>query len=432
MVFEVVMECLKSLVSEIGFDRILIQGLESTLIDATPIRKPRQQSVIVKPGGKGIAIRRLNPATGKVEAICECRYNVDFSRGCIGQVFGPLIQEVLDNYGVYAYGNFNLYKAMGLVNKKCGYCYSYRNTGNVLSKKVDGKTRKSFEEHRPDVIRISKITEAGHAFYFKELMKFFDLCEEFGSRVLFPTKMFSFGIEGAREVGPVMARYAGEIGMLDGEEIAKKLRLIDASLLYSLGWDNQEVGNVSQGFTNQWRINQALAYAKQEVNVSLTIVCDVTRSIEDNVDRGSYVAEALKLRDRVNVRLLPLRPKRKVTESLCGGTWEEVLRKAVTQPFDGLDILSHSRVPYRRRGNNEAFPLYFHADFQELVDEGVGVCGTVGKYESCDKCNLYSRDQWERFPACEIPPVDYSGKTKKSYGKKGKRGKKNDKQKKLF
>jgi len=392
-------------------------------------KKVKVESVIVNPGGKGAAVRRSLPS-GEIVNICECRYNADFSRGCIGMVDVSLLQEAIDNHGKYAPGNLDKYKAADLTNNKCTYCYAYSNTGNILPRKVNEKTRASFLEHEPDVIRIGKLTEPGHPYYHQTLMAFLDLCCEYGSALIFPNKMLAFGIDGvresqerARDKNSVNLRLAQRLEMASGEVIAKKLRDTHSTLLYSLGWDSEEKGAVSQGFTNDWRINQALAYSKAGVNTSLTIVCDVTSSIEENHQRGSPIKRALGLKDCLNVRLLPLRPKAKNMPIICGGSREELRGDATNPPLPGMGDLLHIAQPhYAKRGNQEDYALVLHSDFQELKEQGMGICGTVGETEYCDKCNLekYSKEESRvEFPASEIPPIDYSNKK----GKKNKLGK---------
>jgi len=193
--------------------------------------------------------------------------------------------------------------------------------------------------------------------------------------------------------------------------------------MYSLGWDCFEPGAVSQGFTNQWRIEQGINYFREGVNDSLTLVCDVTSSIELNEQRGSCIKSALNARDTygINVRLLPLRPPSKDFCAMAIGDTRDGAMDH-TDPFPLVvterDIGTIERgARYRPRGNKELIPNFFHPDFQKLVDEGVGVCGTVGREEYCDKCNL--TDVRIVFPVSQIPSIIYDKKD--SWGKKNKK-----------
>ena len=98
----------------------------------------RVESVTISFGGKGESVRRKHES-GMVEDICECWYNIDVSRGCIAQVIGDLMPEVIENQGTYAPGNFQKYKGQGIIGNFCDYCYSFGNRGNVFSRMVNGK-----------------------------------------------------------------------------------------------------------------------------------------------------------------------------------------------------------------------------------------------------------------------------------------------------
>jgi len=298
----------------------------------------KKRSVTIQTGGKGEAVRRRLP-DGRIIPICECFYNIDASDGCISQVPVELLKEVVDNDGKYAEGNFRRYKAEGVTRRgRCYYCYAYANTGNVRPRVVNGRTRQDFEKYTPKVIRLGKLTELGHPYYYDALSGILDLCEEFGVGIIFPNKMFPFGIQGARETAryarggnDIAARIAEEREMPSGEKLAEKLRGIHnrsygVTLMYSTGWDCFEPGAVSQGFTNQWRIEQAIKYFKEGINTSLTLVCDVTGSIDLNEQRGSCIKSALNAREEgLNVRLLPLRPpSREVCVKATGDTREGV------------------------------------------------------------------------------------------------------------
>lgn len=410
------------------------------------MRNIRQESVIINKGGKGEAVRRRNPETKDIENICECWYNADFSRGCIAQVHVDLLQEVLDNNGVYAtMENFDRYKKQGLINQRCNYCYAFRNTGNVLPREVNEKTRASFIEHNPKYVRIGKLTEAGHPYYFEELMKFFSMCQEYGTQIIFPTKMFPFGIEGALETknfsyqnNPVVAKLSKKINMPSGKEISRELNKTGGSLMYSIGYDKEEHGPALQGFTNEWRIKQAIKYFINNVNVSLTVVCDVTQSIKENTKKGSLIEDALFANKTIglNLRILPLRPNsREIAGRLCSGSWGDIVYRNHTQVLSGIEgffdfpvVDGIEQRPYKRRGNNDIIPRIFHPDFKRLYNRGVGFCGIVEGYEHCDKCNL-SQERIE-FKEEELVQIDYSKKSKKQF--KPKKINKKDDQGKLF
>ena len=250
--------------------------------------------------GKADFVKRKR-ADGTIQDVCLLKWNVDFSQGCIAQVHPCHLDEVLANNGKYAPGNYDRYRADKTGDKRCKYCYAWKkNSGPVLSRTVDKWTRKDFEEHRPKFVRFGKNSEPGHPFYFSEFMKAVDLCTEFGARPIITTKMLPFGIEGARETAnyanngnDYISRFTERQNMPSGKEIAAKLIDARTSLLFSLGYDQIELGPRLQGFSNQWRLEQARKYHSTGVNTSLTVVCDVTDSIENNVSRGSFIKHAL-------------------------------------------------------------------------------------------------------------------------------------------
>jgi hypothetical protein len=403
--------------------------------------KVRVESLTLSVGGKGASVRRK--VNNKVENVCLCWYNIDGSRGCVSQVPVELMREVVSvGTGMYADGNFRKYKREGIIlNQKCSYCYGrWLNNRNIFPRAVNEKTRASFEKHKPDFVRGGKFTEIGHPYFYKNFMAVLDLCNEFGSRLIFTTKAFPFGLRGARETqkyarnrNTIITEIAESMKMMNGERLAEKLIDNKSSLLYGLGFNTLEQGLCSQGFTDAWKIKQTQYFHKEGVNVSLTVVADLGQSIEENSRLGSLIKKALKLRERgLNVRLLPLRiNSRDISEFLYGCGYKGII-------FDGQPIVKRTEhmlafpvidgvemKPYMHKNNvnrQELIVKHPHKDFQELIDDGIGVCGQVGDYEHCDKCNMF--DERIKFPVSEL--------VEREKKKKYKRGKKRDKHPKLF
>jgi len=71
-------------------------------------------------------------------------------------------------------------------------------------------------------------------------------------------------------------------------------------------------------------------------------------------------------------------------------------------------MFNSERKRYLRKRNNELVPAFFHTDFQKLVEEGVGVCGQVGEYEYCDKCQVFDSETRVSFPVKELVRVNHS------------------------
>src|SRR4030042_6502491 len=101
--------------------------------------------------GKANFIRIRIPGSGEEKEVCICKENIDLStRGCTSNINGRLLGEVMANQGTYAPGNLKRYRAEGLVDQGCAYCYAgWKNKGNVYPKTIDRKTKEQFRAMRP-------------------------------------------------------------------------------------------------------------------------------------------------------------------------------------------------------------------------------------------------------------------------------------------
>jgi len=186
------------------------------------------------------------------------------------------------------------------------------------------------------------------------------------------------------------------------EKIAGLLKIIGGVVNFSIGYDAFERGVCSQGHDNLSRIYAAERYMKEGVNITLTVVCDLTSSLEDNFLRGSSVMAALEARSRgLSVRFIPLRiSSNPVAVDILGFGRKELLG------FKGQKNLYGSLIRrYQLRKNNEIEPRILHENFKRLIfDEGLGLCGRVGLDEFCDKCNLEG-DKRIVFPTSQLEIV---------------------------
>jgi len=329
--------------------------------------------------GKAEFVKRKKP-NGKLEDICLCDWNTDFAFACIGQVHGSLLNEVVKNNGCYDKEKIAQHKEDVGIDKRCNYCYAKRkNWGKVIPKIIGEKTREQFEIEKPKIIRLGKNTECGHPFYRPQLLEFLELCKEYGTKIIFPNKMLEFDAK-----------------------VAALLRQTNSVLNYSLCNDKFEGGAVSQGFTNSWRLKQAEKYTFAGVNTTVTLTCDVTNSLDGNLERGFAIINALDARDEgLVLRFLPLRlNSKKVCLEVTGKTWGDII-----MPANYKDVLDFGiEWRYLKKGNNEAVPLFFHEDFKKLISEGIGICGRVGEIEYCDECNLKENVRI-KFPASELTQI---------------------------
>lgn len=332
--------------------------------------------------GKAEFVKRRKE-NGELEDICLCDLNADFSLACVGQVYGENLNEVIKNNGAYDEGNITKYRKEGIIDGRCTYCYEKRkNWGKITPKIIGEKTRQEFEKKKPKIIRIGKETECGHFFYKEQLKQFLELCKEYGTKVIFPTKALSFY-----------------------ENIAKLLIDTKSVLNYSLCRDESEPGIVSQGFSNMWRVQQAKKYLDEGVNASATLTCDVTNSLEGNLKKGFAINEMLTAKDQgIPIRLLPLRIySKQFCLEATGEKWEEIILKDENQEHFDFGF----KWKYLRVGGNKAIPLLIHKDFQKIISEGVGVCGRVGDFEYCDLCNL-TKNARIKFHVSELAEIKRS------------------------
>lgn len=332
--------------------------------------------------GKGEFIRR-KLSNGEIQEICKCKWNADFSKACIAQVHGAYLEEVIRNNGRYDKGSMPAKRKKHGIDKRCDYCYAYTNWGQVTPRIVDKTTEQEFSDKKPEIVRIGKNVECGHPFYIPTLINFLKLCEKYQTQIIFPTKMLPF----EKEVSNYLIKASG-------------------ALHYSIGADRFEEGAVTQGFTNQWRIEQAKKYHDAGMNTDLTIVCDLTSSLEDNAKVGFSVMDALEASRRYGIpaRFIPIRiGSNKLAKEITGHTMKELRN---TQPSLPGYELEKSGL-WMKRGNNDIYPTRLHPDFQGLYDSGIGICGAIGEEENCDDCNLCSGVRI-KFNLDEIPLMDYT------------------------
>ena len=343
-------------------------------------------------GGKGdFHIREL--PDGTKQNACLCVLNADFSKGCLAQVPGKdLLDLVMENNGAYPLEEIACLrdKHGELPDMRCDYCYAMRhNGGKSPSYVVDDNTRSDFEMLKPDVVRLGKNTEVGYQLYRKALKDFLGLCEEFGTKVIMPTKVFEFDYS-----------------------MVELLNAAGVSILYSIGFDKLEKGVGSQGFHNRWRVEQAELYREAGVNVNLTIIPDVTDSIQGNISRGSGIKYALQSSDRLPKRVLAMRlTSREIAKAVTGFDWDD-LKNPKRLFLDGLEKYSPEmmerlqRVPYSSRGDNSLIANFFHSDFNSFMERNAS-CGKIGDTERCDNCMVPGKGDNFSFPASQLVPVVY-------------------------
>ncbi len=388
--------------------------------------------------GKGDFIKRR--ISDKItQNICVGIQNVDFFMGCPAQVPGELMREVILNDGQYDPERVKRCEKKDLPDGRCEYCYDKRkNSGKLNLRRITREGKESTlgdfervfgEGQTPPfrVIRISKFTEGGHPIAMPLLAEFLGLCKQFDVATVLPTKALPFGKKGlTRKVRDCLTQEV--IDQVPSEKDLAKLFIdTNSAIYYSLGYRQLETGLVSQGFTPQWRIQQAKGYHEAGVRTSLTVVCDVTRSIKENVKYKSAIDQALKAREKgLVVRILPIRLNSRKVARTIGLNWDEVHYKEPekmdsNQTFlEGLENydedvarLADEKGTYIRLSTGSV-PRILHPDFAYLIgEEELGVCGRIGENECCDMCNLQDNVRIS-FPADELIKVTYDPKLKEA------------------
>ena len=133
--------------------------------------------------------------------------------------------------------------------------------------------------------------------------------------------------------------------------------------------------HLKKEFLRLKEILQEKKYHSQKVNTSLTIVCDVTQSIDENDKRGFALKRGLEERDKtgINIRILPIRINSDELALKVTGKNMRILRDHGhhgTKPLFETDSPSNGLAPYKRRGNNELFAGYFILIFKIYLIQG--------------------------------------------------------------
>ncbi|MFH1307415.1 MAG: hypothetical protein ABIH72_01015 [archaeon] len=348
----------------------------------------------ILPAGKADYIKQRLP-DGTIEDVCLCTHTSRFTFGCEAQVSGRfgIPEEVVRNHGEYSEGNINIYRQLGIHDLRCDGCYARKmgrrsNWGKTNSGHVNSKTRADFEKYKPSQIRLGVLVECGYLpLYGHVLNDFLGLCEEYSSRVILPTKMLTFGKESLIDMKHLLPDMLKSLPT--AEELVEKFKNTMSVVNFSIYNPKFEPGLVSQGFTSNRRMKEAEKFYQSGVNTTITQVCDVTASIEDNISRGFPIDDVIIMHDELGIimRIIPLRiTTKKFAQQATGKTWEELI----------------SSKDYKLKGNHEIIPNFLHPDFQALIESGVGFCGRIGTIEYCDHCNLDKAKI--SFPASELAP----------------------------
>ena len=302
----------------------------------------------------------------KYEKVCLCEHNIDLSSGCPS--------------------NTPPGKKRNSTEYNCTYCYARRtNYNNPRAYSIDEKKlEKQIEEYGIKIIRIGKTVECGYKGSRKGLINILEICEKHNVQAIMPTKFLEYN-----------------------KEIARLFKETNSALFYSIGNDKFEKGACLHGFNNKYRLEQAKRYLKEDINVGLKIVTDLTVSPDDAEKRGWFAKKALLNFPKERIELIPLRIKAKrFAADAIGEHWNTLQQKINLEEFL-LPIHSVER-PERyvmEESITILIPNYIDKSFSYFTKRNQ-LCGHMGTRENgivyCDKC-LLKDEKGKKIEAVSFP-----------------------------
>ena len=249
---------------------------------------------------------------------CELDANIDFGKGCIS-AWVPGENASFDgknfvNFYSYPFG-------------ECDYCYAedqhksfpksvYEFDLARLKKELKGECFLEFGKEkalgRPvKTLRFGKRTEPWAGFNSQEFIETLEAMTETRTRGVIPTKFLPFN--------PV---------------VSELLRKTNSSIIYSIGFDEFELGACRHGCNNEFRIEQARKYHESGVNSNLYLL--IVAHLPPGERETSILEFALK--NSIPVQLLPMRFKRKdIASKVTGQDWGRLKESRAQLELPGLD-----------------------------------------------------------------------------------------------
>ncbi|UZE94161.1 MAG: hypothetical protein IB618_01135 [Candidatus Pacearchaeota archaeon] len=328
---------------------------------------------------------------GKQEFVPSCALdvNLDFSWGCISG-FIPSPNAHFD--GKY-FRNYFLD-----IWAECGYCYAVYQHKSFAKYILDIDKKQLIEELEKEkkakarniVLRLGKRTEAGSKFTLDSLVTTLEACIETGTRAIIPTKYLEFD-----------------------KEIAGLLKKSKSVVLYSIGWDKLEKGACIHGYPNEWRIEQALRYKKENVNSVLYLHINLPHKMTER-ERGIL---NFAFKDDLPIQLLSIRiPSKRIAKEITGSSWEE-LKTSNGQLL--LDIIKKTKNHggYKWK-TNIMIAQEKHEDYKFLIGQNnyhrIRMCHHDDKETYCGRCFL--DDKGSITPTVKLD-IKYMKKSRKDWKK---------------
>lgn len=379
-----------------GLDEKTIAQIQKNVRADVDIYSNDKTASITKPGDSidcfcdtpQIIKRPAEITGGKADFNTLCltgQYNLDWSFSCISHLIPP----------TKAYPHLSWSPKL-----QCSYCYAARNNWPPL--RIRSFDEKFLEEmikaDNIKIIRVGKVADQGHRFFYEHNMQLLQLAEKLNFRVLIVTKFLDFD-----------------------KNMTKMLKKTNSTVQFSLGYDSMEPGAVIWGCTNEFRIENALRYKDAGVNS----VCRLVREAPIAPDNQTLEIIANLNSHNIPVLLTPLRiPGRSVSEQI-GRTWGTLKKNPNQMDFFGQDP---DQGTYIQEGSNSLLPRIIHPDYKVRIgdnnSQSFRVCGHIGDNVLCGSCFMDDGKMCDAKSARK--QVDYSKKP--SYS----REKKNRGQKKLF
>ena len=243
------------------------------------------------------------------EPECILEGNIDFGKGCVSS----WIPQEGATFDGKTYTNYFAY-----YSGECLYCYAdrehrcypktlYKFDRERLKKELMGACKLKFGKDtmlgRPvKILRFGKRTEAWSPESADNFVATLETMVETGTRGVIPTKFMPFN-----------------------PELAKLLKRTNSSVLYSIGFDEFELGAVKRGCSNDWRIEQAMKYREAGVNSNLYLL--IVAHLPPAV-RELAVLESLGYGHVIPLQLLPMRFRTKESfRVITGENWDELKKK---------------------------------------------------------------------------------------------------------
>lgn len=244
---------------------------------------------------------------GKAEFVKECilNANIDFGGGCItgwipgseasfdGKTFRGFFLAPWDEcrYPCYA------------ADKHSSFPKNFLDFNeDLLRRELRGECCLDFgspvQYGKPiPVLRFGKRTETGSIYTREMLNRTLELMTETGTKGVIPTKFLEFN-----------------------ETVADLLRRTRSTLLFSMGFDEEEPGALAHGCGNEFRFEQAIRYREAKVNSNIYLLI---RAHQPPGERELDILKRTNYGSKISMQLLPLVTKSKeAAQRLLGVCWD--------------------------------------------------------------------------------------------------------------